>query len=50
MRCKEKKTMKDPVQYKMGKNKDRDAMKGKCEKCGTNMNKILSADDKKALA
>ena len=39
--------MKDGVQYKMGKKKDRDAMKGKCETCGTTVNKILSADDKK---
>lgn len=50
MGCKKSQEMKDTVVYKMGKKKDRDAAKGKCTKCGTNMNKILSADDKKRVA
>jgi len=41
--------MSDVTLYKMGKKKDRDAAKGKCIKCGTKMNKILSQDDKKRL-
>lgn len=49
MKCKKKMTMVNTKRYKMGKNKDRDAMKGQCNKCKTNMNKILSADDKAKL-
>ena len=49
MRCKKAQKMENPVKYKMGKKKDRDAVKGTCGKCGTNMNKIMSKEDKARL-
>ena len=49
MKCKKKQNMKNKKSYKMGKKKDRDAVKGQCVVCTTNMNKILSADDKQKL-
>lgn len=49
MKCKAKRKMTDGQNVKMGKKKDRDAHRGKCEKCGTSMYKILSAADKKKL-
>jgi hypothetical protein len=50
MKCKLKKPMENVKYEKMGKKKDRDAARGKCSKCATNMYKILSADDKKNKA
>ena len=48
MKCKKKQEMTDGKVTDMGK-KTKNAYKGKCSKCGTNMFKILSADDKKSL-
>lgn len=48
MKCKAKRKMVDGKVTDMG-TKKKNAYKGKCEKCGTNMFKILSADDKKKL-
>lgn len=51
MKCKKSQDM-DPSTtqiYKMGPKKDRSAVRGKCTKCSTNMNKILSAADKARL-
>ncbi len=49
MGCKDTREMKDCSVYKMGKKKDRDAVRGVCTKCGTKMNKIMSKEDKARL-
>ncbi len=49
MKCKEKREMVNGKVVQMGTKTKRDAYKGECTKCGTNMFKIVSAEDRKAL-